>query len=96
MKTLEEITFVHHLVEISAKHGADGTAWSRSLLGFPLADGVPPSSGRRLADVRTPVLSAAYPGAMLAGEVSNGVAFLPPHPPVLFLPDGMGFGGQEG
>lgn len=43
-----------------------------------------------------PVLSAAYPGAMLASEVSNGVAFLPPHPPVLFLPDGMGFGGQEG
>lgn len=76
--------------------GADGPAWSRSLLGFPLADGVPPSSGRRLADVRTPVLSAAYPGAMLAGEVSNGVAFLPPHPPVQSLPDGMGFGGQEG
>lgn len=93
MKTLEETSFAHHLLEISAKHGADGTAWSRYLLGFPLAGGVPPSSGR-LADALTH-LSAAFPGAMLASEVSNGVEFLLPHPPAQSLSDGMGFGGQE-
>lgn len=63
MKTLEEITFAHHLLEISAKHGAEGTDWSRYLLGFPLASGVPPSSGRRLAD------ALAHPFCLLHTQV---------------------------
>lgn len=97
MKTLEETIFAHHLLEVSTKHGADGTAWIR----------FPPGTFLLLMDslqameedwqMLWPIHSVYCLPRYHADKVkwAMGVTFLPPYLSAQALPGGMGFGGQE-